>query len=86
MADAPESLARGIGTYIEEVAAWCDAKKLPSVNALAINASPLVAEYFRCFLAQLKDDRTPVQLTLPIMGAIAAQSQIETKRVLRRSA
>jgi len=35
---APESLARGIGTYLEEVAAWCDAKKLPPVNALAINA------------------------------------------------
>ena len=53
---------------------------------LTDNASPVVAEYFRCFLAQLEEDRTPVQLTLPIMGAIAAQVQDESKRVFGKSA
>jgi len=35
---APESLAESIGNYLGEVAEWCDAKGLPPVNALAINA------------------------------------------------
>lgn len=35
---APETLAESIGTYLEEVAEWCDARGLPPVNALAINA------------------------------------------------
>jgi hypothetical protein len=36
---APESLARCIGPYLEEVAAWCQTKNLPPINALAINES-----------------------------------------------
>ena len=36
---APESLAQGIGRYLEEVAAWCASqpKPLPPINALAVN-------------------------------------------------
>jgi hypothetical protein len=34
---APGSLAEGIGTYLGEVAEWCDARGLPPINALAIN-------------------------------------------------
>jgi hypothetical protein len=36
---APESLAESIGTYLGEVAEWCDSRGMPPVNALAINAS-----------------------------------------------
>ena len=36
---APESLAESIGAYLGEVAEWCDARNMPPVNALAINAS-----------------------------------------------
>ena len=36
---APVSLAESIGTYLEEVAEWCDAQtpRLPPINALAVN-------------------------------------------------
>ena len=36
---APESLAESIGWYLEEVAQWCDARGLPPINTLAVNAS-----------------------------------------------
>jgi LysR family transcriptional regulator, low CO2-responsive transcriptional regulator len=42
--------------------------------ALADNSSPLVAEYFRCFLAQIERDHSPVQLTLPLAVGIAPQN------------
>lgn len=34
--------------------------------ALASNMSPLVAEYFKCFLKRVEEDQSPVQLTLPM--------------------
>jgi hypothetical protein len=34
---APKTLARSIGEYLEEVAAWCRDRNLPPVNALAVN-------------------------------------------------
>jgi hypothetical protein len=34
---APESLAEGIGRYLEELAEWCESRKLPPINALAVN-------------------------------------------------
>lgn len=36
---APGSLAESIGTYLGEVAEWCDARSLPPINTLAINAA-----------------------------------------------
>ena len=50
--------------------------------ALISNTSPLVAEYFRCFLAQLEEDHSPIQLTLPLAGVIAAQSHSGEMRPL----
>lgn len=43
--------------------------------ALTNNTSQLVAEYFRCFLAQVEEDQSPVQLTLPLVGVMASQNQ-----------
>jgi hypothetical protein len=36
---APPTLAKSVGTYLGEVADWCDARCFPPVNALAINAT-----------------------------------------------
>src|SRR6185437_898269 len=47
--------------------------------ALAENSSPLVGEYFRCFLEQVKEDRSPVQLRLPIPMLVAQPDGIEAK-------
>lgn len=54
--------------------------------ALTSNTSPLVAEYFRCFLAQLEEDHSPVQLVLPIPMIIAQPYGIEAKIATRKSA
>jgi len=50
--------------------------------ALTSNSSPLVAEYFRCFLAQLEEDHSPIQLTLPLAGVIATQRYSDGMRPL----
>lgn len=54
--------------------------------ALTGNTSPLVAEYFRCFLAQVEEDHSPVQLVLPLAGVLVNQSWNEDSRVLKSSA
>ena len=54
--------------------------------ALSSNTSPVVAEYFRCFLTHLEEDHSPVQLMLPLAGAISAGSYTEDQRLLRRPA
>ncbi|HTV06211.1 MAG TPA: LysR family transcriptional regulator [Acidobacteriaceae bacterium] len=54
--------------------------------ALTSNTSPLVAEYFRCFLAQLEEDHSPVQLVLPLAGPIMNQSWNDARRVYKVSA
>ncbi len=37
------------------------------IVALTNNTSPLVAEYFKCFLKRVEEEQTPIQLTLPMM-------------------
>lgn len=34
---APESLAESIGRYLVELAAWCECRGLPPINALAVS-------------------------------------------------
>lgn len=53
---------------------------------LTDNASPVVAEYFRCFLAQVEEDHSPVQLRLPLAGTRVNQGWNEDSRVLKASA
>ncbi len=53
---------------------------------LTDNSSPLVAEYFRCFLAQVEEDHSPLQLTLPLAGIIASQDWTADTQTLKRPA
>ncbi len=52
--------------------------------AVLTDASPLVAEYFRCFLAQVEEDRSPLQLTLPM--PLPDQDGAGHRQILRKSA
>ena len=36
---APESLAQNIGTYLFQIAEWCEDRGYPPLNALAVNGS-----------------------------------------------
>lgn len=50
--------------------------------ALTSNTSTIVAEYFRCILAQLEEDHSPIQLTLPLAEVIASQRYSQEMRRL----
>jgi DNA-binding transcriptional LysR family regulator len=54
--------------------------------ALASNTSPLVAEYYKCFMQQVEEDQSPVQLALPLAGPIMNQNWAEARRMYKASA